>query len=50
MKKILLEDSNTETFAALKLTIDNWRWADVPFYIQHGKTSAEKAHGNCYSI
>lgn len=29
--------SNTETFAALKLSIDNWRWADVPFYIRSGK-------------
>ena len=30
-------DSNTETFAALKLTIDNWRWAGVPFYVRTGK-------------
>jgi len=30
-------ESNTETFAALKLSIDNWRWADVPFYIRTGK-------------
>ena len=29
--------SITETFAALKLYIDNWRWADVPFYIRSGK-------------
>ena len=29
--------SNTETFAAMKLSIDNWRWADVPFYIRTGK-------------
>ncbi len=29
--------STTETFAALKLYIDNWRWADVPFYIRSGK-------------
>lgn len=29
--------SNTETYAALKLNIDNWRWADVPFYIRTGK-------------
>ena len=29
--------SVTETFAALKLYIDNWRWADVPFYIRAGK-------------
>jgi len=30
-------DSTTETYAALKLTIDNWRWASVPFYLRTGK-------------
>jgi glucose-6-phosphate 1-dehydrogenase len=30
-------DSNTETFIAAKLCIDNWRWADVPFYLRTGK-------------
>jgi len=30
-------ESATETFVALKLLIDNWRWADVPFYIRTGK-------------
>ena len=30
-------DSTTETFVALKLYIDNWRWADVPFYLRTGK-------------
>jgi glucose-6-phosphate 1-dehydrogenase len=30
-------DSNTETFVALKIKIDNWRWADVPFYLRTGK-------------
>jgi glucose-6-phosphate 1-dehydrogenase len=29
--------STTETYAALKLFIDNWRWADVPFYLRSGK-------------
>ncbi|HMH74670.1 MAG TPA: glucose-6-phosphate dehydrogenase, partial [Bradyrhizobium sp.] len=29
--------SITETYAALKLTIDNWRWAGVPFYLRTGK-------------
>ena len=29
--------SRTETYVALKLWIDNWRWADVPFYIRTGK-------------
>ncbi len=36
-------DSNTETFAALKLFIDNWRWQDVPFYIRTGKRLPERA-------
>jgi glucose-6-phosphate 1-dehydrogenase len=31
------EDSRTETYAALKFYIDNWRWAGVPFYIRTGK-------------
>jgi glucose-6-phosphate 1-dehydrogenase len=30
-------DSTTETFVALKLFIDNWRWSDVPFYLRTGK-------------
>jgi len=30
-------DSRTETFVAMKLMIDNWRWADVPFYLRTGK-------------
>ncbi len=30
-------DSQTETFAALKLYIDNWRWKGVPFYLRSGK-------------
>lgn len=35
-------DSKTETFAALKLRIDNWRWADVPFYLRSGKRLQRK--------
>lgn len=35
-------DSQTETFAALKLTIDNWRWANVPFYLRTGKRMPER--------
>lgn len=34
-------DSQTETFIALKCTIDNWRWAGVPFYLRTGKRLAE---------
>ena len=35
-------DSTTETFAALRLEVDNWRWAGVPFYIRTGKRLARK--------
>jgi glucose-6-phosphate 1-dehydrogenase len=34
-------DSQTETFVALKCSIDNWRWAGVPFYLRTGKKMAE---------
>jgi len=34
--------STTETYAALKLTIDNWRWAGVPFYLRTGKALDQK--------
>lgn len=33
----VLKNSPTETFAALKLFIDNWRWKGVPFYLRSGK-------------
>ena len=36
------EGSVTETFAAVRLHIDNWRWAGVPFYIRTGKALARK--------
>ncbi len=35
-------DSNVETYAALKLAIDNWRWAGVPFYLRTGKRLAKR--------
>jgi glucose-6-phosphate 1-dehydrogenase len=34
-------ESDTETFIALKCTIDNWRWAGVPFFLRTGKRLAE---------
>jgi glucose-6-phosphate 1-dehydrogenase len=37
------DDSDTETFVALKVEIDNWRWAGVPFYLRTGKKLAEGA-------
>jgi glucose-6-phosphate 1-dehydrogenase len=36
------KDSQTETFVALKLMIDNWRWAGVPFYLRTGKRMAAR--------
>jgi glucose-6-phosphate 1-dehydrogenase len=35
-------DSTTETYAALKLQIDNWRWQGVPFYLRTGKRMAAR--------
>ncbi|HEY6767230.1 MAG TPA: glucose-6-phosphate dehydrogenase [Candidatus Sulfotelmatobacter sp.] len=35
-------ESKTETFVALKLNIDNWRWAGVPFYLRTGKRLAQR--------
>jgi glucose-6-phosphate 1-dehydrogenase len=35
-------DSTTETYVALKLLIDNWRWAGVPFYLRTGKALRAK--------
>jgi glucose-6-phosphate 1-dehydrogenase len=36
-------DSGTETFAAVRFHIDNWRWQGVPFYLRSGKMMKEKA-------
>ncbi len=36
------DSSNTETFVALKVFVDNWRWAGVPFYLRTGKRMKEK--------
>jgi glucose-6-phosphate 1-dehydrogenase len=35
------ENSVTETYAAMKLYVDNWRWRDVPFYLRTGKRMAK---------
>src|ERR1700726_3836401 len=35
--------SNTETFVAVRLKIDNWRWADTPFYLRTGKRLPSRA-------
>lgn len=36
-EKDVAPDSMTETYVAMKLFVDNWRWSDVPFYIRTGK-------------
>jgi glucose-6-phosphate 1-dehydrogenase len=36
-------DSDVETFAALRLSIESWRWAGVPFYVRAGKSLATSA-------
>ena len=40
--KDVAPDSTTETFAAVELAIDNWRWSGVPFFIRAGKCMPEK--------
>lgn len=42
-EQMVAEDSNTETFIAGKLLIDNFRWAGVPFYIRTGKRMESKS-------
>jgi len=36
-------DSQAETYVAVKMFVDNWRWADVPFYIRTGKRMARRS-------
>jgi glucose-6-phosphate 1-dehydrogenase len=40
-------DSSTETYAAVKLFVDNWRWQDVPFYLRTGKRLAGRVSEIC---
>ncbi len=42
-EKGVAQDSITETYVAIKLFIDNWRWAGVPFYIRTGKRMPKRA-------
>jgi glucose-6-phosphate 1-dehydrogenase len=42
-EKGVAPESTTETYAALRLTVDNWRWAGVPFFLRTGKKMAEGA-------
>ncbi|RYZ49107.1 MAG: glucose-6-phosphate dehydrogenase [Sphingobacteriales bacterium] len=41
-EKNVEKDSPTDTFAAVKFYIDNWRWQDVPFYVRTGKRMHQK--------
>lgn len=41
-EKNVAPDSETETFAAVKFYVDNWRWKDVPFYVRTGKAMHSK--------
>ncbi len=36
------QDSNTETYTAIKFYVDTWRWQDIPFYVRTGKRMADK--------
>jgi glucose-6-phosphate 1-dehydrogenase len=42
-KESMPSESTTETFVAMRLFIDNWRWADVPIYIRTGKRLPKRA-------
>jgi len=42
MEKGVAPSSNTPTFAALRVRVDNWRWAGVPFYLKTGKRLPRK--------
>jgi glucose-6-phosphate 1-dehydrogenase len=46
-EKGVAADSVTETYAAMKIFIDNWRWAGVPFYLRTGKRMAENSSAIC---
>jgi glucose-6-phosphate 1-dehydrogenase len=41
-EKNIAPDSSTETFVAARLSIDNWRWAGVPFYLRTGKKMTKR--------
>ena len=42
-EKGVSKDSHTETYVAIKLFVDNWRWQDVPFYLRTGKRLPRQA-------
>ena len=43
-------DSNVETYVALKLFIDNWRWSGVPFYLAHRQKSPAERERSAHPI
>ena len=42
-KEAMAGESTTETFVAMRVFVDNWRWANVPFYIRTGKRLPKRA-------
>jgi glucose-6-phosphate 1-dehydrogenase len=42
LQEIKKDTSNTETFVAIKAHVDNWRWANVPFYMRTGKSLSSR--------
>jgi glucose-6-phosphate 1-dehydrogenase len=43
-------ESTTETYAAVRLHVDNWRWAGVPFYLRTGKRLARRLTEICVAL
>ncbi len=43
-------ESGTETYAAVRLEIENWRWAGVPFYLRAGKRMKKTRHGDQHPV
>src|SRR5690349_7099790 len=42
-EKGVAPESQTDTYVALRLTLNNWRWADAPFYLRTGKRLPKRA-------
>jgi len=42
MTDVDVEESNTETYVAIKAEVDNWRWAGVPIYLRTGKRMSSR--------
>ena len=49
-EKDVAPNSGTETYVAMQLAIDNWRWAGVPFYLAHREAHVSPCVGNRHSL